>query len=162
MSKGRTLTTEEKIKKAKSVLSRHIRLLNNYDMKAYDLISDDAAITSTRRGCFTLQWKGDRYRELVGPSLKSLKKQGIKGKCIVTDSRIEGEDVLLEGTFEPVTSGQDGHVSLRIGPGPRGRWLIKERHDGRRNSDLEPILKAAAKIANEENASVKIEFKSSL
>ena len=73
-----------------------------YDIAAYDLFADEA-ITSTRAGIMTLRCSGKRYRELIGPNVEASRRAGRKYELTTLQYREDGKDVIVTGSFPPLT-----------------------------------------------------------
>ena len=118
------------IDRSKELFATYIQYLNEYDPRAYDLLSDEAEVTSTRRKTMTLRWKGREFRELILPSQKEAQKEK---KEYTFENPIYSESdgvVSLTCSFPPTSLGQEGILILRMKENDSGAFEIIELHDG--------------------------------
>ena len=124
------MSKNKAIEEAVALFEEYLRRLRQYDKTAYDLLDDEAEVTSTRRNIMTLRWTGKQFRELVGPSVEEAKKAGRKYELKQVKYEKIGEDVLVSGSFVPISPGQSGDFLIRIGRRNAGCLSILELHDG--------------------------------
>ncbi len=115
---------------AKELFERYVALDNAFDPAIADLYADDAKIEITR-----IAADGEKrvakipardYKEQIRVSMPIAKITGDKSVYEKVKYQTEGERVRITCERSSGSSEKASALSLLVGPGPEGRWLIFE------------------------------------
>lgn len=124
------LTTETSIEGARQCFDRYVALYAAFDPAVADLYADDAKIQNTR-----IMPDGEKrlmalpapaYKALIRQAMPLAKARGDTSKYADVQLSKEGDKVRVTATRYSELKKYSGPLSLLVGPGENGTWLIHE------------------------------------
>lgn len=115
---------------AEHVFEQYVKLEQEYDSAVADLYADDALIQNTRRyptgQSRTLTFEAPKYKELIRQAMPVAKARNDANDYLDVKYAAEGERVRITCRRYSRLKQYFSPLSLLVGPGPDGRWVIVE------------------------------------
>lgn len=120
----------EMLERARQVFERYVSLAEAFDSAAADLYEDTALIKNKRTyptgEVRELTMPAPQYKELIRQAMPLAKARGDRNRYSEISYSVEGERVRISATRYSVLKDYSSPISLLVGPGPAGQWLIYE------------------------------------
>ena len=122
----------EPVAEAKKLFATYVERLNAFDPTVADLYADDAKIENTRKypdgTTKTALVPAAKYKELLRGSMPAAKQSRDTSQFFTVDYKPVGDKVRIETTRLTSVRGDATPLTLVVGPGAGGKWMILEEY----------------------------------
>ncbi|MFL6234485.1 MAG: hypothetical protein ACJ76N_15235 [Thermoanaerobaculia bacterium] len=120
----------EMLDRARQLFGRYVSLEETFDPAAADLYADAALIKNKRTyptgEVREITFPAPKYKELIRQAMPLAKARGDRNRYSEVSYSVEGEHVRIHATRYSVLKEYSSPISLLVGPGTAGQWLIYE------------------------------------
>ena len=117
---------------AKQLFSTYVARVNAFDPAVADLYADDAKIENTRKypdgTTKTAVVPAPKYKAILRDAMPAAKQNNDKSQFFTVDYKPVGEKVRIETTRLTTVKVEATPLTLIVGPGAGGKWMILEEH----------------------------------
>ena len=122
---------DKSLKAAEKLFRTYMRYEDRFDARLADLYADNALI-STRRvdaetgDVETLHIPSSRYKEMIREHIGLARREKDKGRYGAIRYTEEGDNVRIRADRQSLRDNYTAPLTLLVGPGPDGDWVILE------------------------------------
>lgn len=125
-------TAADPMAEAKKLFSTFVERLNAFDPAVADLYADDAKVENTRKypdgTSKTAVVPAQKYKAMLRDALPVAKQNRDTSQFFAVEYKQAGDKVRIDTTRLTAVKMEGTPLTLVVGPGPDGKWVILEEH----------------------------------